>query len=162
MDSRIFITVLLPFFATIAKAPCPADGAKCSSEKRSVIWLSSFIRLSPASATIIASNSPLFIFRILVSTLPLMGLASWFAGYPFMERHSASYLKKHPEKKGQDLETTKRLCKRIAKQPFTVTSFLEGTRFTAEKKQRQGSPYKYLLKPKEYYLLQTFFYLQSF
>ncbi len=31
---------------------------------------------------------------------------------------------------------------------MTVFNFLEGTRFTAEKHQRQESPYQYLLKPK--------------
>lgn len=89
-----------------------------------------------------------FMKKQLIWMLPIIGLASWSAGCPFMERYSATYLKKHPEKKGQDLETTKRLCRRFNNQPVTIGNLLEGTRFTAEKKRRQQSPYQHLLKPK--------------
>ncbi len=89
-----------------------------------------------------------FMKKELIWMLPVVGLACWFAGYPFMKRYSVAYLKKHPEKKGLDLETTKRLCKRFKNRPLTVTSFIEGTRFTPVKKRQQHSPYKHLLKPK--------------
>jgi 1-acyl-sn-glycerol-3-phosphate acyltransferase len=92
---------------------------------------------------------PLLVFFIKkqLMMLPVIGLAMWFAGFPFMQRHSKSYLKKHPEKKLDDFETTKRLCKRFETHPVTVINFLETTRFTLEKKHSQHSPYEHLLKP---------------
>lgn len=89
-----------------------------------------------------------FMKKQLIWTVPVLGICCWFAGYPFMERHNKAYLKKHPEKKGQDLATTKKLCNRFINHPLTVTSFLEGTRFTPVKKHQQRSPYQHLLKPK--------------
>lgn len=89
-----------------------------------------------------------FMKKQLIWNAPLLGTAAWLAGFPFMERHSAAYIKKHPEKRGQDIETTKRMCQRFNNQPTTIANFIEGTRFTPVKKRRQRSPYKYLLKPK--------------
>jgi 1-acyl-sn-glycerol-3-phosphate acyltransferase len=91
-----------------------------------------------------------FLKRQLLWTLPIISWTCWIIGFPFMRRYSKSYLKKHPEKKGKDIEITKRFCQRYEKYPVTVTSFLEATRFTQEKKHRQHSPYIHLLKPKAY------------
>jgi len=65
-----------------------------------------------------------------------------------MNRHSKDYLKKHPGQKGKDLETTKKACERFKNQPISIMNYLEGTRFTQEKHDRQLSPYQYLLKPR--------------
>lgn len=89
-----------------------------------------------------------FMKKQLLWTLPLGGLAAYILDYPFMERHSKEYLKKHPEKKGKDIETTRRFCEKFKNIPTTVFSFVEGTRFTREKHAAQQSPYQYLLKPK--------------
>lgn len=85
--------------------------------------------------------------------LPLAGTATWIMGFPFMKRYSADTLKRHPELVGKDLETTRRSCARFVKYPNTVLSFVEGTRYSSEKKsdkkfRRQESPYRHLLKPK--------------
>ncbi|WMS86115.1 acyltransferase [Pleionea litopenaei] len=80
--------------------------------------------------------------------VPLLGIAWWALDFPFMKRHSKEYLKKHPEKKGQDLETTKKACEKFQHIPISVMNFVEGTRFTEAKSQRQNSPYSQLLKPK--------------
>lgn len=80
--------------------------------------------------------------------VPIAGVAWWALDYPFMSRYSREYLKKHPEKAGQDLETTKRACEKFSDQPTTIVNFLEGTRFSPEKHARQQSPYRHLLKPK--------------
>ncbi|NVK86613.1 MAG: acyltransferase [Gammaproteobacteria bacterium] len=80
--------------------------------------------------------------------VPLLGVAWWALDFPFMKRHSKEYLKKHPEKKGQDLETTKRACEKFQHIPISVMNFVEGTRFTAAKSARQNSPFPHLLKPK--------------
>jgi 1-acyl-sn-glycerol-3-phosphate acyltransferase len=65
-----------------------------------------------------------------------------------MRRHSEQYLKKHPEMRGKDQETTRRACAKFALVPTSVMNFLEGTRLTPAKHARQQSPYKHLLKPK--------------
>jgi len=45
--------------------------------------------------------------------IPIAGIACWIMGFPFMKRYSKSYLKKHPEKKGKDLELTKKSMRKI-------------------------------------------------
>jgi 1-acyl-sn-glycerol-3-phosphate acyltransferase len=80
--------------------------------------------------------------------VPLMGVAWWALDFPFLRRHSVDYLKKHPEQKGKDFETTKKACVKFTTMPTSVMNFLEGTRFTKAKHARQNSPYQYLLKPK--------------
>ena len=65
-----------------------------------------------------------------------------------MKRYSKAYLAKHPEKKGKDLETTRRTCDKFRDNPVGIFNFLEGTRFTEGKHREQASPFKYLLKPK--------------
>ncbi len=80
--------------------------------------------------------------------VPVLGIAWWALDFPFMKRHSKSYLKKNPSKKGSDLETTKKACEKFKHIPISVMNFVEGTRFTSEKAQRQNTPYQHLLKPK--------------
>lgn len=80
--------------------------------------------------------------------VPFLGLAWWALEFPFMRRHSASYLRKHPEMKGRDLEETRKACQRFSVIPTSVMNFLEGTRLTPAKHARQQSPYTHLLKPK--------------
>ena len=80
--------------------------------------------------------------------VPIMGLAWWALDFPFMRRHSEEYLRKHPEMRGKDQETTRKACEKFALIPTSVMNFLEGTRFTPAKHARQQSPYRYLLKPK--------------
>ena len=79
---------------------------------------------------------------------PFLGLAWWALDMPFMKRYSKSYLAEHPEKKGKDLEVTRRACEKFRDTPTTVINFVEGTRFTEDKRRLRGSPYRYLLKPR--------------
>lgn len=80
--------------------------------------------------------------------VPVIGLCWWALEFPFMKRYSKAYLAKHPEKKGKDLETTRRTCDKFRDNPVGIFNFLEGTRFTEQKHREQNSPFKYLLKPK--------------
>jgi 1-acyl-sn-glycerol-3-phosphate acyltransferase len=80
--------------------------------------------------------------------MPIMGLAWWALDFPFMRRHSEAYLKKHPEMRARDQESTRKACAKFALIPTSVTNFMEGTRFTSAKHARQQSPYRHLLKPK--------------
>jgi len=80
--------------------------------------------------------------------VPILGIA-WIAlDFPFMKRHSKEAIAKNPELKAQDIETTKKACEKYKHSPVAITNFLEGTRFTQEKHDKQQSPYKNLLKPK--------------
>ena len=80
--------------------------------------------------------------------VPVLGLAWWGLEFPFMKRYSNEFLQKHPELRGKDLETTAAMCRRLGNQPISIMNFLEGTRFTEEKRERQNAPYRYLLRPK--------------
>ncbi|MDD1784008.1 acyltransferase [Enterovibrio sp. ZSDZ35] len=80
--------------------------------------------------------------------VPFLGLACWAVDMPFMKRYSRQYLIKHPEKRGCDLETTRKSCTRFRHTPTTVVNFVEGTRFTDEKQKQTRSPFNHLLAPK--------------
>lgn len=80
--------------------------------------------------------------------VPFMGLAWWALDFPFMRRHSDKVLRRHPEKRFEDLETTRKSCQKFALLPTSVANFVEGTRFTTEKHQTQRSTYRHLLKPR--------------
>jgi 1-acyl-sn-glycerol-3-phosphate acyltransferase len=80
--------------------------------------------------------------------VPIMGLAWWALDFPFMRRHSVANLKRHPERRFDDIEATRRACEKFALVPTSVMNFVEGTRFTPCKHRSQCSPYRHLLKPK--------------
>jgi 1-acyl-sn-glycerol-3-phosphate acyltransferase len=79
---------------------------------------------------------------------PVLGIAWWAFDMPFMKRHSPSYLARHPEEKGKDLEATRRACEKFRHTPTTVISFIEGTRFSEAKRVQRKSPYANLLSPR--------------
>ncbi|MGI9282745.1 MAG: acyltransferase [Endozoicomonas sp.] len=80
--------------------------------------------------------------------VPVIGLCWWALDFPFMKRHSKAYLKKHPEKHGKDLESTLKACEKFKTMPVSIVNYLEGTRFTEAKHNKQQSPFKHLLKPR--------------
>ena len=47
-----------------------------------------------------------------------------------------------------DIETTKKACAKFKHKPVSVMNFIEGTRFTDEKHQKQNADFANLLKPK--------------
>ncbi|MGD2272222.1 MAG: acyltransferase [Desulfobacterales bacterium] len=80
--------------------------------------------------------------------VPIVGVACWGMDFPFMKRYSRAYLKQHPEKRGEDLEITRRACQRYKDTPVAILNFIEGTRFRAQKHRGQQSPYRHLLRPR--------------
>ena len=80
--------------------------------------------------------------------VPLLGLAWWAMDLPFMKRYSKATLEKRPHLRGKDMEITRRACEKFKAVPVSVMNFVEGTRFTLEKHQKQDSPYGHLLRPK--------------
>ena len=89
-----------------------------------------------------------FFLKHTLMWFPIVGQAAWALEFPFMRRYSPEYLAQHPEKRGRDLETTRRACQRYQHIPVTVLNFAEGTRFTVDKHARQQSPYRHLLRPR--------------
>lgn len=80
--------------------------------------------------------------------VPILGVAWWALDMPFMKRYSPKFLAKNPHMKGRDLKTTRRVCKKFRYTPTSVINFLEGTRFTAAKRDSRNSPYRNLLQPR--------------
>lgn len=80
--------------------------------------------------------------------VPFLGLAWWALDFPFMRRYSRKFLEKHPHLRGKDIETTRKACVRFRHMPVSVMNFVEGTRFTVGKHDRQGAPYRHLLHPR--------------
>lgn len=80
--------------------------------------------------------------------VPVLGLAWWVLDFPFMKRYSRELLEKKPHLKTKDMETTRSACNKFRHMPVSLINFLEGTRFTPSKRDRQSSPYQHLLLPK--------------
>lgn len=89
-----------------------------------------------------------FFVKAQLKWVPLLGFSWWAMGCPFMKRYSKEYLAKKPHKKGHDLISTRKAIEAFKRTPASVMNFIEGTRFTSNKKQLQQSPYEHLLKPK--------------
>lgn len=69
--------------------------------------------------------------------IPLLGVAMWFLGFPYVRRGGAG-----------DRAAMAASCQGFRNHPVSVLNFLEGTRFTAAKHERSASPYTHLLPPK--------------
>lgn len=91
---------------------------------------------------------PRFFLKHQLRYVPFLGLACWALDMPFMRRYSHSYLAKHPERRGQDLQSTQRACQKFRYLPTTIVNFVEGSRFTPAKRARRNSPYRHLLPAK--------------
>lgn len=104
----------------------------------------------PIMVFLLIGRAPFFKFFLKKELiwLPLIGIACWALDFPFMRRHSKEELANNPHWRGKDLETTRELCKKLGNDPVSIVNFIEGTRFTPDKKAKQNSPYRHLLKPK--------------
>lgn len=80
--------------------------------------------------------------------IPIVGQTFYFLDFPMMRRHSKEAIAKNPALKGKDIKEAKRACALLKNKPFTLLSYLEGTRFTPIKRDKQHSPYTHLLKPR--------------
>jgi 1-acyl-sn-glycerol-3-phosphate acyltransferase len=71
--------------------------------------------------------------------VPFLGVAWWSLDFPFLERSARA---------DKDLETIRDAAEKFKMLPVSIMNFVEGTRFTTEKHEKQRSPYRHLLKPK--------------
>lgn len=80
--------------------------------------------------------------------IPIIGLACWGVGMPFLRRYSKKQLLKNPKLKDKDIKTTKKACASLVYDKSTLVNFVEGTRYTTQKAKAVGSKYKNLMPPK--------------
>ena len=80
--------------------------------------------------------------------VPLLGIAMWLLGFPYVRRYSTAQLEKDPSLREHDRSATLKACHGFLQRPTSVLNFLEGTRYSNEKKLNQSSPYSHLLTPK--------------
>lgn len=88
-----------------------------------------------------------FIKRVLL-WVPLIGIAMWFLDFPVVRRYSREEIAANPALREHDRNAVRNACDYFKRAPTSVLNFLEGTRFTNEKRRAQASPYRNLLTPK--------------
>lgn len=74
--------------------------------------------------------------------VPVIGLAWWALDFPFMKRG------KTRGAQASDMAATRKACEKFKTLPTAVINFVEGTRFSEDKRVQQNSPHRHLLKPK--------------
>jgi 1-acyl-sn-glycerol-3-phosphate acyltransferase len=89
-----------------------------------------------------------FLKRSLLWSLPVAGIGCWILGFPFLSRHTPQQIKKNPDLKYKDIETTRRTCQNLKQSPAVLVIFPEGTRYTDAKHKKQNAPNPYVLKAK--------------
>jgi len=80
--------------------------------------------------------------------IPLLGLAMWLLGFPYVRRYSREALAQDPSLRRHDQQATQRASEFFKERPTSVLNFMEGTRFTPAKHRYQQSKYRNLLMPK--------------
>jgi 1-acyl-sn-glycerol-3-phosphate acyltransferase len=80
-----------------------------------------------------------FLLKKELFRVPVFGLAWWSLDYAFLERSG---------NRTKDMETIGKAAAKFKIAPTCVVNFVEGTRFTPEKREKQRSPHEFLLKPK--------------
>lgn len=81
--------------------------------------------------------------------VPLIGVAMWFLGFPYVRRLPREQIEADPSLAALDREATLDACRGFRDHPTSVLAFLEGTRFTPAKHAAQAAPrYGHLLNPK--------------
>ena len=80
--------------------------------------------------------------------LPLLGQAMWLLGFPYVRRMSRAQIEANPELLVVDRKATQGACEKFKDNPSSVLNFLEGTRFTTEKRAAREPRFNHLLNPK--------------
>ena len=80
--------------------------------------------------------------------VPGIGLAMKILGFPYVKRVTKAQIKANPELRNADRDNVKAACDGFQNHPTTILNFVEGTRNTPEKHERQRSEFEHLLRPK--------------
>ena len=87
--------------------------------------------------------------------VPFIGLAMWFLGFPYVYRASSSAEGLSKTQRETNEAVLTREGRRFLDKPVAVINFVEGSRFTEEKRDSRGSPYRNLLQPRRGGLQKT-------
>lgn len=87
--------------------------------------------------------------------VPFVGLAMWLLRFPYVQRRVRASNGRNSSAYEKNRRNMSRAAEQFLHRPISVLSFLEGTRFTAEKHQSQSSPFLHLLTPRTGGLLFT-------
>lgn len=93
--------------------------------------------------------------------VPFIGLAMWFLGFPYVYRQSRSSNSLSAARRETNVAVLKRASARFLEKPVAVINFVEGTRFSPEKRDSRASPYRNLLAPRRGGLNQTLVALED-
>lgn len=80
--------------------------------------------------------------------VPFVGLAMWLLRFPYVRRFSRQPAKGNRSRYARSREDMSRAAKQFLDRPIAVLTFLEGTRFTADKHKEQQSEFIHLLNPR--------------
>lgn len=80
--------------------------------------------------------------------VPFVGLAMKVLGFPYVKRATKEQIRANPELRTADRDNTLAACEGFKNHPTSILNFVEGTRRTPEKHQRQGGEFRHLLRPK--------------
>ena len=80
--------------------------------------------------------------------VPLLGIAMWLLGFPYVRRSNSQESRADLKRREQNATTMQESGGRFLERPIAALNFLEGTRFTLEKKKRLASVHTHLLNPK--------------
>lgn len=80
--------------------------------------------------------------------VPFVGLALWLLRFPYVQRHRSTPARGNSGTYEKNRRNMSRAAEQFPQRPISVLSFLEGTRFTAEKHQEQSSQFRHLLIPR--------------
>ena len=89
-----------------------------------------------------------FLTKRQILWVPFIGLALMLLGFPLLRRYSSPQLAAQPALRERDRDALRRACAGFRERPTSVLAFVEGTRFTMAKRERQRGPYRHLLPPR--------------
>ena len=87
--------------------------------------------------------------------VPLVGIAMWILGFPYVYRSRSHSDHMTAAQRESNEAVMRREGKRFLEKPVAVINFVEGTRFSAEKRDSRDSPYENLLAPRRGGILRS-------
>lgn len=92
--------------------------------------------------------------------VPFVGVAMWILGFPYVYRSQSHSKHLSLEQRQANEAVMRREGQRFLEKPVAVINFVEGSRFTIEKRDRRGSPYEHLLAPRRGGILNSLLVLE--
>ena len=122
------------------------------SEKKWYVGMSNHLSWADIFLLLFTTNYkfPLlkFFMKKELKWIPIIYFVHKTIDMPFLNRFRADEIRRNPELQRREMENTRLAAEKFMKYPTVAFCFAEGTRFTDEKRVKQKSPYKNLLKPK--------------